>query len=129
MIKKHSPHFFILCWITLNAVIYEIIYRIFNTKCDVDVERDQSDIYITYFLLEKKNSVSKNKNIIKYWDYENNEGINPEMISRSSGKIVWWICSKCENNWQCEIRNKVKGVRCPNCGHRSNVNVRPMVTK
>lgn len=59
---------------------------------------------------------SKYPNVAKEWDYEKNYPLKPEEFLPGSGKKVWWKCSKCGNEWQVEVRQRVKGLsKCPNC--------------
>ncbi|MCQ2582020.1 MAG: zinc-ribbon domain-containing protein [Alphaproteobacteria bacterium] len=45
-----------------------------------------------------------------------NYPLKPEEFLPGSGKKVWWKCSKCGNEWQVEVRQRVKGLsKCPNC--------------
>ncbi len=59
---------------------------------------------------------AKHPELLKEWDYDKNIQLNvkPNMVSFSSGKIVWW---KCKNNheWQASIANRCKGTKCPYC--------------
>ena len=54
--------------------------------------------------------------LLSEWDYETNNklGINPENISFSSGKTVWWKCGQ-GHRWQASIANRNRGTGCPYC--------------
>ena len=54
-----------------------------------------------------------NPELCKEWNYEKNE-INPNEVSPSSEKKVWWKCSK-GHEWQASICNRNKGRGCPFC--------------
>ena len=58
--------------------------------------------------------------IIEEWDYESNKHLDPKNIGIGSSKKANWICKKCGFKWQSEIRNKVKGIRCPSCHYNKN---------
>lgn len=67
------------------------------------------------------NSLSgKFPDIVKQWDYERNQGLNPEDISPKSGLIVHWKCvaydgCKC-HRWKASIVNRtLHGTGCPYC--------------
>ena len=64
----------------------------------------------------------KNPLAVKEWDYEKNEklGIDPSTISWGSSKKVWWICSKCGNQWKSSIVNRAKGSGCPKCNSQTS---------
>lgn len=48
--------------------------------------------------------------LLKEWDYEKNSilGLDPKYISETSGKKVWWICSKCGRQYSKVIRQRTK---------------------
>ncbi len=52
--------------------------------------------------------------LLKEWDYEKNEKIDPYKVAYGSHKKVWW---KCENGheWIAEIRQRSNGSGCPQC--------------
>ena len=58
--------------------------------------------------------------LIKEWNYEKNGMLVPEMFKEKSNKKVWWVCSKCEHEWQAFISNRAKGVGCPKCSSKRN---------
>ena len=57
--------------------------------------------------------------LMKEWDWEKNQQFDPEKLSRSSGKKVWWVCCK-GHSWQAGICNRTKehGTGCPFCTGR-----------
>lgn len=58
-----------------------------------------------------------NPDLCKEWDYSKNK-ILPSEVLPGSGEKVWWICSKCGNNWPTEIKVRgIMGCGCPKCGH------------
>ncbi len=48
------------------------------------------------------------------WNYEKNNGLTPQMITRGSSKKVWWKCSK-GHEWQSTVKNRTIGRGCPVC--------------
>ena len=56
-----------------------------------------------------------NPELAKEWDYKRNLNISPSMFTAGSGKKVWWICSKCNNNWEALISGRNYGFGCPKC--------------
>ena len=58
-----------------------------------------------------------NPELCKEWDYSKNK-ILPSQVLPRSGEKVWWICSKCKNEWQTEVKIRgTMGCGCPKCGH------------
>ena len=60
-----------------------------------------------------------NPYLIKEWNYEKNNGINPEHLKGNSNKRVWWKCEK-GHEWQAVIHTRNKGVGCPICKSERN---------
>lgn len=57
--------------------------------------------------------------LAKEWDYENNTFL-PSDVTRGSGRMVNWICSKCGRRWPARIQNRTRGQGCPDCGIEKN---------
>ena len=55
-----------------------------------------------------------NPTLAKEWNYEKNNRLTPADIMSSSGKKVWWRCSK-GHEWQAKIAHRSNGVGCPIC--------------
>ena len=68
--------------------------------------------------MEKK-YLSENAELMKEWDWEANEGLNPAEITFGSHKKVWWKCSKCGHKWQTVIKDRCLSRHgCPACSGR-----------
>ncbi|MBR5358952.1 MAG: zinc-ribbon domain-containing protein [Clostridiales bacterium] len=52
--------------------------------------------------------------IAKEWNYEKNGRLTPKDVSISSGRKVWWKCTK-GHEWQAIIANRSKGSGCRIC--------------
>jgi hypothetical protein len=67
-----------------------------------------------------ENSLAKVRpDLIKEWNFEKNK-ISIEEVSPRSSKKYWWICSRCGNEWQADVRNrnaltKEMSTNCPKC--------------
>ncbi|HHX80651.1 MAG TPA: hypothetical protein GX692_06285 [Acholeplasmataceae bacterium] len=53
--------------------------------------------------------------ILKEWDYDKNQSIDPKNITPGSNKKAWWKCSNCGYEWESPIKVRVKGHSCPKC--------------
>lgn len=53
--------------------------------------------------------------IVLIWNYDKNHTILPSEVSPYSGKLVWWKCPKCNNEWKQRISHISKGIGCPSC--------------
>lgn len=103
---------------SLNWAIRELLNKLGFGQLNVDVERDASEIYNQYIIAEKENSLaSKNPEIASEWNYERNGLLTPELVSNTSGKKVWWKCSK-GHEWQATVSDRKKGYGCPYCSGR-----------
>lgn len=81
---------------------------------NLDIEHDRIEIYQQYVNSEKENSLAvKFPEIAKHWNYKKNGMLDPTMVSYSSGKTVWWICSH-GHEWQAFVYSRLKS-GCPYC--------------
>ena len=70
----------------------------------------------------------KNPNLCKEWNYEKNNGLEPNKIRPNSDLLVWWKCAVCEHEWQETIHNRHRGtLGCSRC--RSLGVKRPEIAK
>ncbi len=58
-----------------------------------------------------------NPTLAQEWNYEKNNGLTPKDVLPSSGKKVWWKCSK-GHEWQAIIQSRYNGNGCPYCAGR-----------
>ena len=72
-------------------------------------------------LLKGFNDISTtHPELLKEWDYENND-LRPEDLQMGSHTKVWWKCSK-GHPWQASPNERIsKGRRCPYCAHNPRV--------
>ena len=54
--------------------------------------------------------------LVEEWDYEQNKGLTPQMVTPHSPKRVFWI-GKCGHKWKALIYNRVNGNGCPTCAN------------
>jgi hypothetical protein len=60
--------------------------------------------------------------LIRQWHPIKNGDLTPGKVAASSGKRVWWQCSKGEDHeWEAIISNRTKGRGCPICSGRKTV--------
>lgn len=57
--------------------------------------------------------------LMKEWNYEKNEGIDPTNIGSGSSKSVWWKCNK-GHEWRTSIANRTNDSNKTNCPYCSN---------
>lgn len=58
-----------------------------------------------------------NSKLAAEWHPTKNGDLSPDQVTAGSGKKVWWVCSKCGNEWKAVISNRSQGSNCPLCSH------------
>ena len=60
---------------------------------------------------------TNNPDLMREWDFEKNQGVDPSRLTKQARKAVWW---KCEygHSWRAEIYNRVHGTNCPYCFYK-----------
>ena len=53
--------------------------------------------------------------LVTEWHPTKNGDLTPHDVTFGSNKKVWWICSKCSNEWQATINSRARGLGCPAC--------------
>ena len=67
-----------------------------------------------------KKFLSENTELMKEWDWEATEGLNPNEITCGSNKKVWWLCPICYGKWQATVSDRTRkdNTGCPCCAGR-----------
>jgi len=52
--------------------------------------------------------------LIKEWNDQKNNAINPNNITYGSGRKVWWKCKK-GHEWETSVKTRCSGSKCPYC--------------
>lgn len=69
--------------------------------------------------MKTQDSLVKKTNLMKEWDFENNQDLDPSELSTGSNKVASWICSLCNNKWRASIYQRaIKGSCCRKCSAR-----------
>ncbi len=92
--------------------------RKYGTRgCPKCAEKQRVVSFRKAFLKEGQNDlVSQASEVLKEWDYELNQGINPADFTVNSKEKVWWKCNRCGKQWQAAINNRVLNKSgCPKC--------------
>ena len=99
----------------LQTVLEKVLSELINKNLDINLERDNIEIENLREYTEKENSLLiMNPKIAQEWNYAKNGKLRPEIVSASSHKKAWWICSK-GHEWQAAISSRNKGAGCPYC--------------
>lgn len=70
-------------------------------------------------VLEGLNDLESNfPEIAKEWDYEKNGDLLPSMVTKSTGKLVWWKCEK-NHSYKSKVLNRtLSNQGCPYCANQ-----------
>lgn len=69
----------------------------------------------------KDNAMLKvNPHLFEIWDFEENNKLSFKILEMTKGmhKKAWWICTKCNENYDMYIYDKVAGKNCPYCANK-----------
>ena len=91
-----------------------------GTACPKCADKQRTLSKYERIVREKGSFATNYPELLKEWDYEKNEGLNPEILPPHSGKKVWWKCSVCGYSWQTAICARAKGRGCEQCYKRNN---------
>lgn len=109
--------------ITIEIVIDWILdiiasYGILTNTIDINIRRDDIEIYNKYISSEKEKSVAvHNPELLNEWDYDKNRKIMPTAISYGSKIRVWWICPL-NHSYKAPVSNRTNvnmPTACPIC--------------
>ena len=71
-----------------------------------------------------------NPKLMKEWDWEKNQDLDPNQLLYNSGKKAWWICSKGHKYEQSIVKRTSRGYSCPVCsGHKTLVGYNDLATR
>lgn len=95
--------------------IFKILQENFEivSSCDINIDRDSSEILSSVLSRDKINSVAKS-NFYNEWNWTKNKGLDPKHIHVNSNKKVWWICDK-GHEWNVSPAHRNRGHKCPIC--------------
>ena len=85
-----------------------------GTGCPHCYNEKRSEIY-RKAALKRSGSLQDNyPEIAKEWHLTRNGDLTPDQVTPSSGKKVWWRCSR-EHEWEATPHNRTNGTGCPDC--------------
>lgn len=70
----------------------------------------------------KNNAMLRHKPELFYqWNFEKNDelGLDVYKVTQGVNKKAWWICLKCESDYEAVINNRTRGSSCPYCNGKS----------
>jgi len=123
----------------MNSVFYYIansekisneeLNKIKNVK--IDIEEDEIEINSLFVISLKKNSLATNfPEIAKEWHTTKNGKLKPSSVKSGSAKKVWWLCTKCGDEWKAPIYTRTMGVHnCKWCDKNNLIKKKPELLK
>ena len=88
----------------LTNVIKKLFSYLGVNSLDIDCDRDSLKIKEQYYTILKENSLeSKSPERAKYWDYEKNENITPQMVANNSNDKYWFECKDCGISFKVQV--------------------------
>ena len=70
----------------------------------------------------EKNLSANNPALAREWHPTKNGKLQPKDVTQSSGRKVWWICSR-GHSWPTSVGNRnSSGTGCPNCTNQTSLN-------
>ena len=56
--------------------------------------------------------------LAKQWHPTKNGNVTPSMICPNSHRYAWWMCERCGEPWEAQVKSRHTGVGCPVCAGR-----------
>ena len=114
---------------SLEEAITELLQRLGIRDQSIDINADRPDIYNNYIVhIKEKSFAIVHPDLVVEWHPTKNGNLKPDMITKSSGKKVWWL-GKCGHEWQAKVSNRSHGKGCPYCsGHKAVAEVNDLAT-
>lgn len=105
--------------IELGNVLKLLFEKLLSVQSpDINILRDKDSILDSYQNVNWKKSLAyKRPDLLKEWDYRENNPMNPERLSFRSNYNAHWICEK-GHRYQMTIDKRSGGRQCPYCSSR-----------
>ena len=99
--------------IVINKILEDIEK---NTKVNIDIDRDATEIYNSYVSTRKSHSLlNEYPELSKEWHPSKNGNLTPEMVAPMTNKKVWWL-GTCGHEWQMAVYSRAhQKCGCPIC--------------
>ena len=81
----------------------------------IDIEKDRNEILEFRTFKVEDSLLFLNPKVAKEWHPTKNGSLTPDLFPLGSNEEVWWLCSKCGNEWQAPIANRTHGHGCDIC--------------
>ena len=109
------------CHVCANEWSSPIADRYHGRQCPACAQR-QRQITVRKTYVAKSGSLAELRpDLLREWDYEKNDGLQPSEVTPGHTKKVWWKCQLCGHSWQASVasRTRTYGGGCPKCGEKA----------
>ncbi|MBR0428254.1 MAG: hypothetical protein IJK18_08675 [Clostridia bacterium] len=104
--------------ITLTKCILEL-FEFLGEKVKIDIDRDKNKILLQYKIFKENLSVEKAyPELLLDWDKKLNNNLELKNFTRGSHYKATWKCHICGYKWNAEIKSRISGNGCKNCGRK-----------
>ena len=90
----------------------------------------QKDYYVifnnTLIIQREKSIVCTHPEMAKEWHPTKNLPLMPEKVTSGMGIDIWWLCSKCGNEYPAKPYSRKAGKGCPECGKKTRAKNRSL---
>lgn len=105
---------------SLSKAIKDILLKLCNQNINIDIEKDEPDIYSSYINVRREKSLtSAYPQIALEWHPTKNKDLTPMMVAPATNKKVWWL-GKCGHEYQMPVSNRTtQNCGCPYCSGKN----------
>ncbi len=89
-----------------------------NSGCPECSKKTRGKTFTKAKVKENGSLADNNPLLAAEWHLLKNENLTPTDITAKSNKKVWWLCPRCNHEWEATPNNRVKGSGCPCCSGR-----------
>ncbi len=93
------------------------LYQNSMVSIDIQFSHEQATKYSKGNVEHEKSLAFQFPSLASEWHPTKNGDLKPTEVTVSSGKRVWWRCSK-SHEWQATVNNRTLGYGCPYCSNK-----------
>lgn len=105
---------------SLSKAIKDILLKLCNQNINIDIEKDEPDIYSSYINTRREKSLASiYPQIALEWHPTKNKSLMPIMVAPTTNKKVWWL-GKCGHEYQMSVSDRTtQNCGCPYCSGKN----------
>ena len=102
----------------IDWAIKHLLVLLHISDVKINTEQDEQAIYSQYASFKKENSFAFNyPEKAKEWDYEKNDNVTPDMVSKQSSRKFFRICPLCNTSYKTTLGNWIRKKCCRICAN------------